>query len=221
MQDENQTFSHRPVSRPAGEPHQVQQSGEAKRDSDEWPFLDEHPVAKATALTAMIATRGDRRVKAALGIFSRQPLARETRNDPAADQGDQQHHDRDADSNAVVCRAAEMSFKMEGAVSGKHNATSTTTLRLRQFFPARISRPAAATTSARKPTSIAAAGNHPTSAEIVMAIIRRPRQDERQQRLSLDRKLPRPIRDRGEEKARDHRRQIAVKHLMDMPVPRG
>lgn len=47
-----------------------------------------------------------------------------------------------------------------------------------------------------------------------------PHQNEHKQRLSLNRKLSRPVRDRGEKKSRDHRRQIAVEHLMDMPVPR-
>ena len=50
------------------------------------------------------------------GILASQPIARETRNDPAADQGDQQHHDRDADPNAVVGRAVEVSLEMERGV---------------------------------------------------------------------------------------------------------
>jgi len=47
-----------------------------------------------------------------------------------------------------------------------------------------------------------------------------PDQNKRKQRSALDRKPPRPVRDSGEQKARDHRRQVAVEHLMDMPVPR-
>ena len=98
----------------------MQQSGDAKRDSDQRAFLDENPGRQRHG-----AYRHDRHVEGtegrrqSPGIFASQPIARETRNDPAADQRDQQHDDRDADPNAVVGRAVEMSFEMEGGIAGQ------------------------------------------------------------------------------------------------------
>jgi hypothetical protein len=51
------------------------------------------------------------------GILAHQPVAREARNDPPADQRDQQHHDRDADPDADICGPGKMSFDMKGDVA--------------------------------------------------------------------------------------------------------
>ena len=56
-----------------------------------------------------------------------QPIAREARDDPAADQRDQQHHHADADPNAVVAVPLKCASRWKATFPASSNATSTTT----------------------------------------------------------------------------------------------
>ena len=99
--------------------------------------------------------------------------------------------------------------------------TSMTTLRLFQLRPAMISRAAAAATSNRKLASTSIAASQPVSAENVTT--RRPAiqtTTSEQQGPALYRQPSGPVRDCREQETRDHRRQIAVEHFVDVPVAR-
>ena len=99
--------------------------------------------------------------------------------------------------------------------------TSITTARFRQLRPATISRAAASATSSRKLASISIAGSQPVSAENVT-----PSRPAIQTATSTingrapDRQPSGPVRDRREQEPGDHSRQIAVEHLVHMPVAR-
>ena len=97
-----------------------------------------------------------------------------------------------------------------------------TTFRLRQFFPARISRAAAAITSSRNAPSIAAAAIQPIEGRQAN---RRapgdPDREQRQERRTLDRQASRPVWNGRQKEAGHDGRHEAVEHLVDMPVARS
>jgi len=183
------------------------------------------PTIQPTSTSAPIATNDDveaaERRRQPAGIFAHQPVAGKTRSDAAADQRNQQHDDGDADTDAGVGDAVKMRFEMERDIAREHQQ--------HQHHDIEISPVAAGQNLAggcrgdqqqkacidqhrHQPTGLGGKrhGKPPGDPDV----------DQHQQRRVLQRQPSGPVRDRREQKSRDHRRQIAVEHFMHMPVAR-
>ena len=144
-------------------------------------------------MIATIATsrRTERRRKAARP-FPGQPVASEARNDPAADQRDQQNDGRDADPNADVGGAIHMGFDMEGNIAGQkqrdqHDHLKIAPVLAGKDFPrrgGRDQREEAGVNQERRQPADLGGGRHRDAAGY-------PDQNQRQQRPALNRQAGR------------------------------
>jgi hypothetical protein len=171
-------------------------------------------------MATTIMSKREKRRQAA-GILPRQPVPRKTRDDAAADQRDQKHHDGDAGADGIVRRTAEMRFEMKAQVPRdqqrhqQHHGQIAPVLAGEDFTPGRRNdqRQKGRVDDQRDPPG-GLGGKRDRQPS------RNPDQDQYEQGHAANRQPPGPVRNRGEQKTRDRRRQIAVEHFVDVPVAR-
>ena len=155
-------------------------------------------------------------------IVPHQPIVGKARDDAPAHQHDEAGSTPQCDANAILCVSVNrFPSKWNTILPAISTPSMTRTRRLRQLLPATTSRKAIAARIARKAMSITAAIHcAPNRGARNRQTACKPKGEQAGQRIAVNRKPPGPIRNCGEQKAGDNRRDIAVDHLMDMPIQR-
>ena len=223
VQDQHQAVARGAVAGPARQAHDVAAAAGDEQRSAGRRLQRQRPPSSASvaALTTIDdhVEAAERRRQPA-GILARQPVAGEARDDAAADQHDQHDHDGDPGAGAVVGVPAHAPRRGRRCCRRRAATTSTTTLRLRQFLPAMISRAAAAATSSRNPTSIAAAAAQPIRPNGHRDAARSQASTRTSSGAPCSGKRPVQFGIAVSRKPAIDRRNVAVEHLVDVPVAR-